>query len=68
MEGYSIEIQVHRTASGSMMLEHTVHFHTRRMLHDRDKFMEGIELLLKIDEELEAGRPPVKFDTICEKK
>jgi hypothetical protein len=64
MEGYSIEISVHRTEFGTMLLEHTIHFHTRRMIHDTERFREGLELLLKIDQELEAGRQPIQFDKV----
>jgi hypothetical protein len=64
MDNYSTQVQVHRSEDGTLSLMHNICFRTTRMIHDKDKFKEGIELLLKIDEELESGRPPIQFDKI----
>jgi hypothetical protein len=64
MENYSTQVQVYSSEDGTISLMHTICFRTQRMIHDTDKFREGIELLLKLDKELEAGRQPIQFDKI----
>lgn len=65
MQQYSLEISVHRsTLQDDMLLENTIRFYTKRMIHDTELFKKGLELLLKIDQELESGRPPIEFDKI----
>ena len=65
MQEYSLEVSVHRSAlQDEMLLQNTIRFHTKRMIHDTELFKKGLELLLKIDQELESGRPPIEFDKI----
>ena len=65
MQEYSLEVSVHRSAlQDDMLLQNTIRFYTKRMIHDTELFKKGLELLLKIDQELESGRPPIEFDKI----
>ena len=65
MQEYSLEVSVHRSAlQDEMLLQNTIRFYTKRMIHDTELFKKGLELLLKIDQELESGRPPIEFDKI----
>ena len=65
MQEYSLEVSVHRSAlQDEMLLQNTIRFYTKRMIHDTELFKKGLELLLKIDQELESGRPPLEFDKI----
>ena len=65
MQQYSLEISVHRSPlQDDMLLQNTICFYTKRMIHDTELFKKGLELLLKIDQELESGRPPIEFDKI----
>ena len=64
MENYSTQVSVYRNEDGSMSLMHNICFRTSKMIHDSESFRKGIELLLKMDQELEAGRPPIEFDQI----
>jgi|GEM_PF-5864794 len=65
MQEYSLKVSVHRSAlQDEMLLQHTIRFYTKRMIHDTELFKKGLELLLKIDQELESGRPPIEFDKI----
>lgn len=64
MHNYSTQVQVYRNEDGTVSLMHNICFRTQRMIHDKERFREGLELLLKLDEELEAGRPPIEFDSI----
>ena len=65
MQQYSLEISVHRSAlQDDMLLQNTIRFYTKRMIHDTELFKKGLELLIKIDQELESGRPPIEFDKI----
>jgi len=68
MENYSTQISACREADGRMSLMHQICFKRRKIIHDKELFKQGLELLLKMDEELEAGRSPIEFDTICRKK
>lgn len=61
MENYSTQVSVYRNEDGTMSLMHNICFRTSKMIHDTEKFREGIELLLKMDQELEAGRAPIEF-------
>jgi hypothetical protein len=64
MENYSTQVQVYRSEDGILSLMHTICFRTQRMIHDTERFREGLEILLKLDEELESGRQPIQFDKI----
>jgi hypothetical protein len=65
MQEYSLEVSVHRSPlQDDMLLQNTICFYTKRMIHDTELFKKGLELLLKIDQELESGRPPIEFDKI----
>ena len=65
MQEYSLEVSVHRSElQDEMLLQNTIRFYTKRMIHDTELFKKGLELLLKIDQELESGRPPIEFDKI----
>lgn len=65
MQEYSLEVLVHRSAlQDEMLVQNTIRFYTKRMIHDTELFKKGLELLLKIDQELESGRPPIEFDKI----
>ena len=64
MDNYSTQVKVYRSEDGTMSLMHNICFRTQTMINDKELFQQGIDLLLKLDAELESSRQPIEFDKV----